>query len=118
MGYQSGFYKNTKKTDNCLNDKVISDVMDIVDFCQTFDNTKIFAIFNEGMEIFNSVQSCSIAASIDDVTTYCGTHPNSCTSAAVMDNVTKNMFVLMGKFTEITSIVQGFPAHTATDLYT
>ena len=92
--------------------------MDIVDFFQTFDNSKIFNIFSEGMEVYNSVQSCSIQASFTDISTFCTVHPNSCTSASLMENVTKNMFVLMGKFTEITSIVQEFPAETATDLYT
>ena len=55
MGYQSGFYKNTKKdVGNCLNEKVITDVMDIVSFFQTFDQSKIFNILGEGMEVVNS----------------------------------------------------------------
>lgn len=118
MGYQQGFYKNTKKdVGNCLNDKVIEDVMDIVDFVQTMDTTKMFALFGEGMEIFNSLQSCSIQTSFKDVSTFCSSHPQSCTGASIMDNVTKNMFVLMGKFTEVTTIVQDFPAETPTELY-
>ena len=119
MGYQSGFYKNTKKNvDNCLSDKVIEDVMDIVEFMQTFDQSKIFGLFGQGMEVFNSFQSCSIESSFNDVSTYCNVHPSACTGAALMDNVTKNMFVLMGKFTEVTSVLQEFPAETAAELYT
>jgi hypothetical protein len=34
-----------------------------------------------------------------------------------MDNATKNMFVLMGKFTEITEVIGEFPAQTPRDVY-
>ena len=45
---------------NCLNDKIIEDVVEIVDFLETFDTTKVFNIFNAGMEVFNSIEACSI----------------------------------------------------------
>lgn len=61
MGYQQGFYKNSKKDmGSCMNDKVIEDVVDIVNFFDTMDTSKIFNIFTEGMEVFTSFQSCSI----------------------------------------------------------
>lgn len=117
-GYQAGFYKNTKKDiGNCLNDRVIEDVMDIVTFFETFDTSKIMNIFGQGMEVFNSIQSCSIQQSFDDIVTFCDKHSESCNGQALMDNLTKNMFVLMGKITEATTILQDFPAKTAAELF-
>ena len=119
QGYQAGFYKGAKKDmGNCLSDKVIEDVMDIVEVVEHMDTSKIFNVFNQGMEVFNSFQSCSIQQSLDDITTFCSVHPTACTGQALMDNVTKNMFVLMGKATEVTTIIQEFPAETAAELYT
>ena len=119
-GYQQGFYKNTKKDiGNCLNDQVIEDVVELADFFKTFDTTKMMSLLPKGMEVFNSLNSCSVTSTFTDVATFCVLHPDSCTSASLMENVTKNLFVLMGKFTEVTTIMNGgFPAPTAADLYT
>jgi hypothetical protein len=36
--------------------------------------------------------------------------------SAIIDNATKNMFVIMGKMTEITEVFSQFPAENSTDV--
>lgn len=102
---------------NCLNDNAIIDVIEVIDFFETFDSSKVTKIFSKCMEVFTGIQSCSIEESITDVTTFCSVHPENCTSQSLLDNLTKNMFILMGKFTDLTTILQDFPAQTAQSLF-
>ena len=67
------------------------------------------------MEIMTSIQSCSFDSTFEELFQFCDAHADKCNPTNIMDNCTKNMFVLMGKFTEITEVLNEFPAQTAKD---
>ena len=120
LGYETGFYKNSKSgaTSQCLNDNTVKDIVDIVEVVESFDTSKLFGIFNEAMSVYNNFQECSVQQSINDIVTFCNTHPQNCNGSALIDNLTQNMFVLMGQATQLSTVMNGFPAETAEELYT
>ena len=121
LGYETGFYKNSKKdVTQCLNDETTANIVKMVDFFEgNMDMSQAFAIVNEGMQIFGNLETaCSIQQSFDDLLNFCEANPDNCSATTLMQNATSNMFVLIGKFTEITEIFASFPAATTDDLYT
>ena len=120
VGYQQGFYKNTKKDAiTCLNEQTTDNIVKIVEFFEgPMDMAQAFVLMTEGMEVFTNIQTCTVEASIEDLVRFCELTPENCSSASIMSNVTANMFVLIGKFTEVSEILKNFPAATSDDLYT
>ena len=82
------------------------------------DTSKIFNVFNEAMQVYNNFEQCSVQSSFNDVVTFCNNNPDSCSGQSLFENMTKNMFLLMGQVTSLTTIANEFPADNATDLYT
>lgn len=120
LGYQGGFYKNVKPTTNdCLNAETTANIVKIVDFFDTdMDLNKAFNVVNEGMQIFENVESsCSFGNSVDDLFNFCEANEKNCSPSSFMEHATGNMFALIGKFTEVSEIIKGFPATTTEDLF-
>ena len=69
-----------------------------------------FNLFAEAAEIFENISKCHFEQSAFDVMHMCTQEPESCTMSKLMENVTKNMFVLMGKATSMAETLKDFPA--------
>ena len=54
--------------------------------------------------------SCHFEMSIFDVIEECTNDEDACTIGAITQNLSKDMFILMGKMTSVAETVQGFPA--------
>ena len=120
-GYQSGFYKNTKKnTNQCLNDETTQNIIKMVNFFENgADMSHAFNFISEGMQVFGNLEtSCSVEASFEDLYDFCESNKNNCSSTTILSNLTSNMFVLIGKLTEVSDVLKSFPAPTSDDLYT
>ena len=100
-----------------MNENTVKNIVDVVEVVESFDTSKIFNVFNEAMEVYNNFQECSVQQSINDLMSFCHVHPENCSGEAIFDNMTKNMFVLMGQVTSLTTIANEFPAETSDELY-
>ena len=69
-----------------------------------------FNLFAEAAEILENVSKCHFEQSAFDVMHMCTKEPEACTMSKLMENVTKNMFVLMGKATSMAETLKDFPA--------
>lgn len=49
-------------------------------------------------------------SSIQDIYAFCYVNADNCSAATIMSNMSKNMFVFIGKFTEITEVMKDFPS--------
>ena len=74
-----------------------------------------FNLFAEGAEIFENVSKCYFEQSAFDIVHMCETDPEACALSKLMENVTKNMFVLMGKATSMAETLKDFPADNKRD---
>lgn len=74
-------------------------------------------LFYEAIQVANNFEQCSVQQSFNDVVIFCHNHPSNCTGTSIFDNMTKNMFVLMGSVSSLTTIAPEFPADTPADLY-
>merc|ERR1712147_88875 len=83
-GYYSSFYKTSlpKNMEKCLDEDSIKDVVAAIN------------ILADPLAIF----------------TQCTKNPGECMFNKLMENLTKNMFVLVGKVTSLAETFQGFPA--------
>lgn len=120
-GYESGFYKNTKKNaGDCLNDETTQNIIKMVDFFESgMDMSHAFNFISEGMQVFGNLEtSCSLEGSVEDLWDFCDDNADHCTGASILSNLTSNMFVLIGKLTEVSEVIKSFPAATSDDLYT
>jgi len=112
LGFQQGLYKITKVDESCLNADAEAKILDLFSqvFEGKFDVSKLFALFTDIMSISNSVQSCNVKA-VSDLANWClFDQGNNCTPAKIMDNFQKNLLIIMGKMTDISTLVmQGLP---------
>ena len=58
VGYQTGFYKNTKKeAGQCLNDETTHNIANILNFLNgSGDMSQAFALITEGMQVMGNLQ--------------------------------------------------------------
>ena len=119
-GYYKAFYKTShlnKDSEACLNDKTIDNIVslysvvaDPMSVITGGDFTKDFNLFAQAAEVMENLSSCHFEQSVFDIMQECNDNPEDCTIGAVTQNLSKDMFVLMGKLTSVAETVQGFPA--------
>lgn len=124
-GYYDGFYKSLYKKKlpetmkECLNDetaKNIANFMTILNdpfHMKMTDIQKDFNMFAQMAEIMENLATCRFEAPLFDVLGQCTKNPLDCALPKVTENVTKNMFVLIGKMTSLAETLQGFPSKNA-----
>lgn len=91
--------------------------MGMLEFFRTPDFRDAFQIFGQSVQVFTNLKSCAIQESLTDVYAFCSEKPEACQIQKLFENLTSNMFVLMGKFTELQTMFHGFPAAESDDLY-
>jgi argininosuccinate lyase len=72
--------------------------------------TQDFALATSGMEIAEDVMACHFEKSAYDLMTFCSSDATACTMSKLMENLSKNMFVIMGKMTSMAETMKDFPA--------
>ena len=86
---------------------VVADPMSVI---TSGDFTKDFNLFAQGAEVMENLSSCHFEESVFDIMQECNEDEELCTIGAITQNLSKDMFILMGKMTSIAETVQGFPA--------
>lgn len=127
-GYYDGFYKAFYKKNmpetmaECLNAETTKN---IIQFQSVFndpfnmnlvDVQKDFNMFAQMAEIMENLSKCHFEESAFDIMTLCSKEPKACMLPKVTENLTKNMFVLIGKMTSLAETLQGYPSKE-TDQY-
>ena len=123
-GYYRSFYKiNSHETINedCLDDTTIENIVamsDIIHDPFSMLNMKHVQedlnLFAEGAEIMSDLSACKFEQSIFDIMSMCKEKDEDgkkkCDMAHMTENLSKNMFVLMGKMTGMAETMNDFPA--------
>ena len=124
-GFEKAFYKTSEGSTHadCLNDETVNNMATFLALysnpAQVFKKiTNIqedFTMFADAAEIFENVSKCRFEGPALDIVHQCATQKDSCTLQKFLENLTKNMFVLVGKMTSIAETLKGFPAKTNDD---
>ena len=118
-GYYKAFYKSVSSDmDKCLNDETMQNmaklsgmIMDPMAALGNIANIQEdFNVFGEVAEVFQDLSVCHFEESVFDIMGKCGQDPEACAMPKLTENLTKNMFVLVGKVTSLGESMQGFPA--------
>ena len=119
-GYYKAFYKTShlsKDNAECLNDKTIDNIValygvvaDPMSVISGGDINKDFNLFTQGAEVLENLSACHFEESVFDIMQECSSDEELCTIGAITQNLSKDMFVLMGKLTSIAETIEGFPA--------
>ena len=122
-GFYDGYYKALYKRaspdmEKCLNEetakniaKLESIVLDPVAFVGNIANIQEdFNLFGEMAEVFENLSKCHFEESAFDILALCSASPEACMMPKLSENMTKQMFVLVGKLTSLGETMQGFPA--------
>lgn len=92
-------------------------MMGMIEFFKTPEFRDAFQIFGQSVQVFTNLKSCALQESLTDVYSFCSENPELCQIQKLFENLTANMFVLMGKFTELNAMFKEFPAPESDDLY-
>ena len=112
IGFQSGLYKTEEVDSGCLNKEAEAKILELFEavFGGKFDLGFVMKCVTDIMTITSSLSSCS-TKSFTDLVEWCFMdHSVNCAPETIMQNVQKNLLVIMGKFTDISTLVmQGLP---------
>ena len=112
VGFQSGLYKTDKVDENCLNKEAEAKILELFKavFSGKFDLSFMMKCVTDLMTITSSISSCS-TQSFTDLANFCFFDAgNNCAPAKLMENIQKNLLIIMGKLTDMSTLVmQGLP---------
>ena len=119
-GYYKAFYKVNKSDENlekCMNDETISNMLSMGQILENpislFEMKNLkddLNLFGEIAEVSGDLSACHFEASFYDIWNMCSENKELCAMGAITSNLTKNMFVLMGKLTSLAETLKGFPS--------
>lgn len=124
-GYYKQFYKKRgdDEMSKCLDETTTQNMVNwgtimlhptfLTDNILNFGND--FALMTSGFEIMEDVMNCHFEKSGFDLMTFCSSDPDNCKMAKIFENLSKNMFVIMGKMTAMAETMQEFPAEDRRD---
>jgi hypothetical protein len=119
-GFNQGLYKVDKVDETCLNKDAETKIVDLFGMLATkqLDIMKMMSFFTDFMSIFGSLTACNTGA-VSDIASFCFNNKvNVCTPDKITENIQKNLFLIMAKFTDISNImIEGVPTD-ADDAYT
>lgn len=117
LGLEHGLFK-TKDGETCLDDETTKNLLKVITTIENRDFAKFQRLIPQVMEIYNNLLDCPTINEVRQLEVWCSEDITRCSSATIIANVQKNMFQIMGKMTDLSSIVQEFPAETADEVYT
>ena len=128
-GYYDGYYKQfyKKREDasmsTCLDETTTQNMVTwgtimlhpsfLTDNIFNFSND--FTLATEGMQVMEDVMACHFEKSAYDLMTFCSADATACTMSKLLENLSKNMFVIMGKMTSMAETMKDFPAEDRRD---
>ena len=121
-GYYKSLYKRNMDSDmkKCLNEQTIQNMIKFGTILEhpmsIFSNIQEdFNLFAEGSEIMTDLAECNFMGSFIDVKEFCSENADKCAFGSLAENLSKNMFVLIGKVTSLAEILKEFPAQSGDD---
>ena len=123
-GFHDGFYKAMYKTsqgnngNGCFNDETVSNLVTYGDlmmdpasiFSNIADIDEDFNLLADGSEIMENLSLCHFEGPAFDLMHMCLKDKEACGFPKLLENLTKNAFVLVGKATSLAETFKGFPA--------
>ncbi len=114
-GFYDGFYHDfyhQKMSDDekqCLDD---STVLKISHLFETALNPTTFdmSVIGEGSQVFSDIMACHFEKPVLDVMSFCKSSPEDCQIAKMTENLSKNVFLLVGKVSELAEMIKEFPS--------
>merc|ERR1719326_827400 len=112
-GFDKALYKThiTDSNDKCFDQKTLDNLMvysglitDPFSLITNFDVEKDINIISDGAEIIQDLAGCKFEGPAIDIMDFCADNKDNCNMKTLMDNLTKNMFVLVGKITSIAEL--------------
>ena len=119
-GYYSSFYKGNlpKNMEKCLDEDAVKDLVELEKifmdplaiFTKILDFNRDVKEFQTFASIFENLSNCHFEESAFDIFSMCTKNPGECMFNKLLENLTKNAFILVGKVTSLAETFQGFPA--------
>lgn len=123
-GYYTGFYKSFYKMElpeaskKCLDKETLENVITFQNIVNdpvtamgsAFDIQKDVNMFSQMAEIMENLSVCHFEQPAFDILSLCTKDAKACDLGTITQNMSKDMFVLIGKMTSLAEIMQGFPA--------
>jgi len=119
-GFYKAFYKTSSSEDNngCFDDETINNMVTygniMMDPLSIFNNIanieSDFNLFADAAEIMENLSKCHFEGPAFDLLHMCNQDITTCSMTKLLENLTKNMFVLVGKATSMAESFKDFPA--------
>ena len=123
-GYYQGFYKQFYKMElpeasaECMNKETMENIINLehvmtdpmAAFGNMVDIQKDMNMFTQMAEIMENLSVCHFEQSAFDIMSLCTKDFKACDMGTITQNMSKDMFVLIGKMTSLAEIMQGFPS--------
>jgi len=127
--YYTGFYKSFYKQDlpegsaECLNEETLDNILTfqgmmanpLQAFGTVADIQKDFNMFAQMAQIMENLSVCHYEKPAFDLLALCTKDKKACSMQAVTQNMSKDMFVLIGKMTSLAEVMQDFPSKDRLD---
>jgi hypothetical protein len=119
-GFEKAFYKNNHTPkDGCLDQETIDGFVKVSNPLAAMKHitslSEDFTYFSDAAEVFENLSKCRFEGPAFDILHECAKDKTACTPSKFLENVTKNMFVLVGKMTSMAESFKGFPAKNTDD---
>ena len=124
-GFEKAFYKSSSHDLNkeCMDDTTIDNMVRfgtiLTDpfsiFSDVTDIQKDFNLFADAAEIMENLSKCRFEGPAVELLTLCAKDADACAMPKLLENLTKNMFVLVGKMTSLAETLKDFPAKDKDD---
>ena len=119
-GYYKSFYKVNKSDSNldkCMDDTTIHNMLSIgmlienpLSLFSITNFTSNIQVFGSVVEVAGDLYACTFWSTALDLWNICSSEKNACAMETITENLTKNMFVLMGKLTSMAETLKGYPS--------
>lgn len=119
-GFYKSFYKQELPADNakCLNEETIDNVLSmehlvedpLASLANIANIQQDMNLFTKMAQIMENLSTCHFEQSAFDVMELCTKDPHTCDITTLTQNVSKDMFVLVGKMTSLAELLQDFPS--------
>ena len=112
QGFSQGLYRTQDINDDCLNKQAEDKIIELFDviFYGPLDLSVLFSIITDFVTITSSMQNCG-SKPVQDLFNHClFKGGDGCSLTTIIANAQKNLFVIMGEFTDLSTLVlQGLP---------
>ena len=118
-GYYKSFYKHSISGEmkECLNNETIGNMIRFhqvlthpLDLFKPENFGNDFNLLTEGTQILTDLHECKFFETFGDIKAQCAEDPDKCAMGQITQNLSKNMFVLIGKLTSLAELFGNFPS--------